>query len=93
MRCDRVNVRSRPTASSQLDQPLHARNEKHYAAPRRSSNPCMVDRIDPVGEMNALGSVLRRRRYIISICTFGDRDEVATTLISDTGSCSQTMKP
>jgi hypothetical protein len=27
------------------------------------------------------------------VCTFGDRDEVATTLISDTGSSSQTMKP
>ena len=57
-----------------------------------SRTPAWLIGIDPVGEMNALGSVLRRR-YIISICTFGDRDEVATTLISDTGSCSQTMKP
>ena len=69
---------------------LEMKNIMRLLEDRRT--PAWLIGIDPVGEMNALGSVLRRR-YIISICTFGDRDEVATTLISDTGSCSQTMKP
>lgn len=87
-RCDRVNGRSRPTASSQLDQTLHARNEKNYAALRRSSNFCMVDWHRSDWCNDSFGKRLRRR-CTISIFTFGDRGKVATTSISDTSSCSQ----